>query len=89
MNPLECASSDGHLFVCSFDQLYKKDSRVAIVMFLSSFIACYSRMHVADRMSTLEWLKELMADVGTENFEDGSDFVDFMKEKFAEKRGDE
>lgn len=89
MTPLEAASADGHLFVCCFDQLYKRDSRVAVVMFLSAFAACYSRMEVVDRMSALGWMKDMIGDIGTEKFEDGCDFVSFIRDKFAEKRGEE
>lgn len=89
MTPLEAASAYGHLFACSFDQLYKRDSKVAVVMFLSAFVACYSRMEVVDRMSALGWMKDMIGDIGAEKFEDGADFVDFVKDKFAEKSGEE
>ncbi len=77
---------DGSRFVGSFEYFYKIDGAIAITALLTAFIACYSRMDVPDRMTSLKGLKGLLEDVGLERFEDRSDFIDFIQEKFAERR---
>lgn len=72
--------------VDTFATIYPADPVVGVTMVISAFVSCYSMMGEDARVRTCTTLFELIRDVGGERFEDGPDFLAFLKEKITEKK---
>lgn len=75
-------------FVHSFIKIFNEDDSVGITMLISSFISCYGMMDKQSRALTLIPLLELLNEISGETFEDGGDFVSFLRDKLKEKQGE-
>lgn len=69
---------DGFVFV------HQRGTREAYSLLISIFITCFSILSREDRVKCLETLVLMINDVEMEVFEDGSDFISFLKEKAVE-----
>lgn len=76
-------------FINSFAKIYPYDPAVGITMSISVFVSCYAMMTAIDRLHSLEVLLNIVKQIGTETFEDGFDFVDFMKQMIIAKKEEE
>ena len=67
-------------FVNIFSTMHLDDPEEASVFLISSFITCYSMMNPEERIRALTNLLDLIHMMGSEVFEDGTDFVSFLKD---------
>jgi hypothetical protein len=71
-----------------FSQMHSQDSREAYCALVTLFLVCYSMLSPEDRCQCCLALFPLLEDINTEVFEDGPDFVSFLKEKHAQRTQD-
>lgn len=72
-------------FVNNFSSIHKQDPREGYTMLISSFITCFGILSPGDRYKCISTLTILIKDVNDILFEDGQDFISFLKEKTIEK----
>ena len=68
-------------FVQGFTKIHKEDPRFSYLTLISAFISCYGILIPEERFMTINTLMTLVKDIGEEGFEDGQDFLSFLKEK--------
>lgn len=83
---IDQAKFDGQAFVNAFAKYHVLDPNVSITLLISSFVGCYSMLEPGDRVHTISVLLEVLKGIGLERFEDGPDFVDFMKQMITDKK---
>jgi len=83
---IESAKIAGQKFVDLFEDLHDQDPSVAMTLAISTFVSCYSIMEPADRARTMLVVMEIINEIQSEKFEDGPDFLDFMKQKFTKDK---
>lgn len=83
---IDAAKIAAKSYVDAFASIYPIDPVFGMTLSISSFVSCYSMMPEDDRLRTCAILFEIIGDIGSERFEDGKDFVEFMKQKLTEKR---
>ena len=83
---IEAAKIAGKKYADTFATLYPLDPSVGMTMVISGFISCYAMMNMSDRAHTMVTLFDIVSDISTERFEDGTDFLDFLKQKITEKK---
>lgn len=72
-----------------FGELHQVDSRNARICLVSAFITCYGMMGPEERFNTLEVIVDIARTIKSERFEDGVDFVDFLKQNQIEGKKNE
>lgn len=83
---IDQAKFDGQNFVNAFAKYHAIDPAVSMTLLISSFVGCYSMLEPVDRIHTTTVLLEVLKEIGMERFEDGPDFVDFMKQMITDKK---
>lgn len=73
-------------FVAGFTKLHLQDVQVARAALISAFIAPYSMMDTQQRLYTISSLLTLVREISGEKFEDGTDFISFLREKQEERK---
>lgn len=82
----EAAKIAGKKYADTFAILYPQDPSVGMTMVISGFVSCYAMMSMSDRAHTMITLFDMVSDISTERFEDGIDFLDFLKQKITDKK---
>jgi hypothetical protein len=82
----EDAQIAGQKFVDIFQSIHLIDPSVAMTMAISTFVSCYSIMDPPDRARTMLVIMDIINEIQSEKFEDGPDFLHFMKEKFTKDK---
>jgi hypothetical protein len=85
---IESAKIAGENFVSVFQQIHHEDPSVAMTMAISAFISCYSIMEPPDRARSMLVIMDIINEIQSEKFEDGPDFLHFMKQKFTKPQGE-
>jgi hypothetical protein len=85
---IDDAKKSGDQFVATFEDIHRKDPSIALTMLISTFVACYSIMEPSDRARTMLVIMQIINEIQSEKFEDGPDFLDFMKQKFTNHQGE-
>jgi hypothetical protein len=82
------AKAAGEKFVDAFEYIHAHDPSIAMTLAISAFVSCYSILEPADRARTMLVVMDIINEIQSEKFEDGPDFLDFMKQKFTRDRGE-
>ena len=68
-------------FINGFISLLKKDPSTAHTTLVSTYISCHAMMEAEERVYCTAALLRALTDINNERFEDGADFLSFLKEK--------
>jgi len=83
---IDKAKSDSQIFVDAFAGYMSSDVHTAKSLLISTFISCHAMMEPEDRYHTLLTLFQIVQEISDERFEDGNDFVDFLKQVVEEQK---
>ena len=74
-----------HDAIAVFCTIHKQDPREAYAMIISIFISGYSMLSNEHRVRCVFTLTKMIRDIDGEIFEDGQDFLSFLKQKILEE----
>ena len=66
--------------VQGFCAVHSRSPDYAPGMIMAMFLSCYAVMSPVERARTLVLFRQMVPPIGEERFEDGADFLDFLKE---------
>ena len=71
-------------FIKAFEKIYKSNPQQGRVSLISIFATCFGLLSPEDRVKSLDAILSIAKDINVVLFEDGQDFVTYLKEKSIE-----
>lgn len=73
-------------FVNVFEKNYRIDPQQGRISLVSVFATCFGKLTPEDRIKSLNAIFAIAEDINVVLFEDGQDFIAYLKEKSAERK---